>query len=238
VQFCEPAFFPYDCPSTPTPPKQSKRQRNLEQLSHARDSKLKKISEEEQLADLEEHFWEGAADDIDLDSKQELYVMAMRKLDENWTYQDVSKVTGIAYNTLKTYQGFWKTLSEKDFKFHVQWKKRGRQLFQPLSLLKMQNLSAEIMRNEDAQLVSSQRSSFNHVILPILIDEAVAAGSQSLCNTNDETDSTQAKMRVLLVLDPKQPSLEWSNRSCHALASKLKRASKADLLQESLHSAA
>jgi hypothetical protein len=102
----------------------------------------------------------------------------------------------------------------------------------------MQNLSAEIMRNEDAQLVSSQRSSFNHVILPILIDEAVAAGSQSLCNTNDETDSTQAKMRVLLVLDPKQPSLEWSKRSCHALASKLKRASKADLLQESLHSAA
>ena len=191
------------------------------------------------MADLEELFWEGAADDIDLDSKQELYVMAMRKLDENWSYQDISKVTGIAYNTLKTYQGFWKTLSEKDFRFHVQGKKRGRQMFQPLSLLKMQNRNAEIMRNEDAQLVSSQRSSFDNVILPILIDEAVAAGSQSLCNANnDETDCTQAKMRVLLVLDPKKPLLEWSKRSCHALANKLKKASRADLLQESLHSAA
>ena len=132
------------------------------------------------MADLEERFWEGAADDVDMDSKQELYVMAMRKLDENWTFKDVIEVSGIAYNTLKTYQDFWKQLSEKDFRFHVEGKKRGRQLFQPLSLLKMQEKSAEIIRNEDAQLVSSKRSSFNNVIRPILIEEAVAAGSQSL----------------------------------------------------------
>ncbi len=132
------------------------------------------------MADLEERFWEGAADDVDMDSKQELYVQAMRNLDKNWTFKDVVDVSGIAYNTLKTYQGHWKQLSEKDFRFHVEGKKRGRQLFQPLSLLKMQEKNAEIIRNEDAQLVSSKRSSFANVIRPILIQEAVAAGSQSL----------------------------------------------------------
>ncbi len=173
-------IFSYDCPSTPTPPRESKRQRNLNQLAHARESKLQKDSEKDRLYELEERFWEGAADDVDMDSKEELYVMAMQRLDKNWTFKDVTEASGIAYNTLKTYQGLWKTLSEKDFRFHVEGKKRGRQLFQPLSLLKMQELSAKIIQNEDAQLVSSKRSSFENVIRPILIEEAEAAGSQSI----------------------------------------------------------
>jgi hypothetical protein len=181
MQLCEPGFFPYDCPTpTPTPPPKSKRQRNLDQLANARESKLRKLSDEEQLAIMEERFWDGAADDVDLDSKEELYVTAMQRLDENWSYKDVTEVSGIAYNTLKTYQGVWKQLGEKDFRFHVEGKKRGRQLFQPLSLLKMQDLNAKIIRDEDAQLVATKQSSYDNVIRPILIAEAEAAGSQSL----------------------------------------------------------
>ena len=180
VQLCEPEFFPYDCPSSPTPPRQTKRQCNLEQLANARESKLQKQSEKERLSELEEHFWEGAADDVDLDSKEELYVTAMQRLDKNWSFKDVTEASGIAYNTLKTYQGFWRKLSEQDFRFHVEGKKRGRQLFQPLSLLKMQDLNAKIIRNEDAQLGSSKRRSFESVIRPILIEEAETAGAQSL----------------------------------------------------------
>jgi hypothetical protein len=114
-----------------------------------------------------------------LDSKEELYVMAMQRLDKNWSFKDVTEASGIAYNTLKTYQGFWKKLSEKDFRIHVEGKKRGRQLFQPLSLLKMQDLNAEIIRNEDAQLVSSKQRSHESVIRPILIKEAEAAGKNA-----------------------------------------------------------
>jgi hypothetical protein len=180
MQLCEPGFYPYDCPSTPTPSPKSARQRNLDQLAKARESKLQKISDEERLAIMEERFWDGAADDVDLDSKEELYVTAMQRLDENWSYKDVTEVSGIAYNTLKTYQDVWKQLDEKDFRFHVAGKKRGRQLFEPLSLLKMQDLNAKIIRDEDAQLVASQQISYDNVIRPILIAEAEAAGSQSL----------------------------------------------------------
>jgi hypothetical protein len=165
-----------DFPSTPPTPRRSERQRNLEQLAHARELRLEKLGKEKQEADLERLFWAGAAADVDLDSKAELYVMAMRNLDANWTYKAVTEASGIAFNTLKTYQDIWKSVSEADFRFHVGTKKRGRQLFQPLSLIKMQKLNKDIVRTENAQLVSSRRSSFDNVIRPILVQEAEAAG--------------------------------------------------------------
>jgi hypothetical protein len=176
----EPRFFPYDCPSTPTPPRQSEKERLAEQLARARESKLKKKSDEKQLSDLETRFWEGTADDVDMDSKEELYVMAMKRLDCNWSFKDVTDASGIAYNTLKPHQDLWKKLGEKDFRFHVKTTKRGRKLFEASSLPKMQQLNKDIIKNEDAQLVSGQRSSYNNVIRPILIQEAEAAGVQSV----------------------------------------------------------
>jgi hypothetical protein len=89
-------------PSSPaTEQKLSNRQRQVDNMAHARACKQEIKTQEGLQANLEALFWAGAPAETDMDSKEEIYVMAMRKIDSNWNFADITAISGACYRTLK-----------------------------------------------------------------------------------------------------------------------------------------
>jgi hypothetical protein len=158
----------------------SKKERDAEILAHARQCKQDLKVQAEKRQNLEALFWHGAPEDTDMDSKEEIYVMAMKRIDSKWTFKDVTDISGACYNTLKEYHKVWKSESEENFRYHVTNKKRGRQLFEPLSLPKMLKLNSDIIDAEHAELLCNKQAAYDNVIAPVLKMEAEAKGGNAL----------------------------------------------------------
>jgi hypothetical protein len=191
-------------PPSPLPPNtiqkaQNKRQRTLQILQQARDCKAQKRDAEQEATNWEALFWDGVDDAVDKESKEELYVMAMKRIDQGWKYTDLSSVTGSSYRTLRSYHEVWvQENDEERFRFHVEHKKRGRAVCDPLSLLHMKEINRKIVRDENCQLVATQRLSYENVVLPVLKQEREAKGKNSLVSFMPSKSSIWRAIKAIL----------------------------------------
>jgi hypothetical protein len=191
-------------PPSPETPRRMKRQSQLANMEYARECKRLKKEEAQKVDNMNALFWDGVDDAVDRSCEAELCLMAMKRLDDGWTFKAVNDATGVYYRKLKEQHELWisENKSEERFKYHVAHKKRGIQVYAPLALLDMQDLNKKIVRNEDCQLLATRRSAYEHVVLPVLKEEAIKTGKNALTLQNHKSKSSI--QRIISKVLPKQ----------------------------------
>ena len=191
-------------PSPVKTPRTLKKQAVIASLEKARECKRLRKEENEKVDNMIALFWHGVHAAVDKSCEAELCLMAMKRLDDGWTFKTVTEATGVYYRKLKDQHELWisENRSEERFKYHVKHKKGGIQVCAPLALLDMQELNKTIVRNEDCQLLATRRSSYENVILPVLEQQAIKTGKNAL--TLPKNKSKSSIQRIVSNVLPKK----------------------------------
>jgi hypothetical protein len=199
-------------------PTKTKRQIQLENCELARKCKAEKQAKAAAQINLETLFWDGfdQSEDEDIKNcKENIVLTAMKRLDDGWTYVDVSDVANRSFRTLKRYQEVWKK-EERDedrFKYHVINMKKGRKLFPPLVVLDVKALNRSIVRNEDCQKLGSKRTAFQTCILPVMKKHCDSMNKNSLAIKMPSKSSIYRNIDAFLPVQPSNKTVKKSIKS-------------------------